>query len=94
MATRSLWFAMGSHTAWNFLQGDMLGVAVSGFGAATDSLFQLLGYMEHIRGQDSGNPFSDRAGVARSVGRYTGIQNNIPQPVVRWISIQPWVPEQ
>jgi uncharacterized protein len=39
MATRSLWFAMGFHTAWNFLQGNIFGVAVSGNGAPTDSLF-------------------------------------------------------
>jgi hypothetical protein len=42
MATRSLWFAMGMHTAWNFLQGAIFGVAVSGTGAPTDSLFQPL----------------------------------------------------
>jgi membrane protease YdiL (CAAX protease family) len=40
MATRSLWFAMGLHTAWNFLQGAIFGVAVSGSVAPTDSLFQ------------------------------------------------------
>jgi membrane protease YdiL (CAAX protease family) len=42
MATRSLWFAMGLHTAWNFLQGAIFGVAVSGIDAPTDSLFQPL----------------------------------------------------
>lgn len=42
MATRSLWFAMGLHTAWNFLQGTIFGVAVSGTGAPTDSLFKPL----------------------------------------------------
>ena len=42
MATRSLWFAMGLHTAWNFLQGTIFGVAVSGNGAPTDSLFRPL----------------------------------------------------
>jgi membrane protease YdiL (CAAX protease family) len=42
MATRSLWFAMGLHTAWNFLQGTIFGVAVSGNGAPTDSLFHPL----------------------------------------------------
>jgi membrane protease YdiL (CAAX protease family) len=42
MATRSLWFAMGLHTAWNFFQGAIFGVAVSGIGAPTDSLFQPL----------------------------------------------------
>lgn len=42
MATRSLWVAMGFHTAWNFLQGNIFGVAVSGSGAPTDSLFQAL----------------------------------------------------
>ena len=40
MATRSLWVAMGMHTAWNFLQGTIFGVAVSGVGAPTDSLFK------------------------------------------------------
>jgi hypothetical protein len=42
MATRSLWFAMGLHTAWNVLQGAIFGIAVSGAGASTDSLFQPL----------------------------------------------------
>jgi len=42
MATRSLWFAMGLHTAWNFLQGTIFGVAVSGNGAPTESLFRPL----------------------------------------------------
>jgi membrane protease YdiL (CAAX protease family) len=42
MATRSLWFAMGFHTAWNVLQGTIFGVSVSGIGAPTDSLFQPL----------------------------------------------------
>lgn len=41
MATRSLWFAMGMHTAWNFLQGDIFGVAVSGNGTS-NSLFTAL----------------------------------------------------
>jgi membrane protease YdiL (CAAX protease family) len=38
MATRSLWIAMGLHTAWNFLQGALFGVAVSGNGTP-NSLF-------------------------------------------------------
>lgn len=38
MATRSLWVAMGLHTAWNFLQGALFGVAVSGNGTP-NSLF-------------------------------------------------------
>ncbi|NWF78776.1 MAG: CPBP family intramembrane metalloprotease [Chloroflexi bacterium] len=42
MATRSLWFVMGLHTAWNFLQGALFGVAVSGADAPTESLFQPL----------------------------------------------------
>jgi len=29
-ATRSLWFVMAMHAAWNFTQGPLLGVAVSG----------------------------------------------------------------
>jgi len=40
MATRSLWVVMGMHTSWNFLQGTIFGVAVSGNNAPTDSLFQ------------------------------------------------------
>ena len=40
MATRSLWVVMGFHTAWNFLQGAVFGVAVSGNGVPTDSLFK------------------------------------------------------
>ncbi len=42
IATRSLWAAMGMHTAWNFLQGTIFGVAVSGNGAPTASLLQPL----------------------------------------------------
>jgi uncharacterized protein len=42
MATRSLWVAMGFHTAWNFLQGAIFGVSVSGTGAPADSLFNPL----------------------------------------------------
>jgi uncharacterized protein len=42
MATRSLWVVMGFHTAWNFLQGAVFGVAVSGNGVPTDSLFKPL----------------------------------------------------
>src|SRR6185503_10702578 len=45
MATRSLWFAMGLHTAWNVLQGTIFGVAVSGTEAPADSMFQ-----SHIQG--------------------------------------------
>ncbi len=40
MATRSLWVVMGFHTAWNFLQGTVFGVAVSGNGVPSDSLFK------------------------------------------------------
>lgn len=40
MATRSLWVAMGFHTAWNFLQGAIFGVAVSGNAAPTASVFK------------------------------------------------------
>ena len=60
MATRSLWFAMGMHTAWNFLQGNIFGVAVSGNGAPTDSLLQPL-----IEGNPwlTGSTFGIEAGV-------------------------------
>ena len=47
MATRSLWCAMGLHTAWNFLQGAVFCVAVSGTGAPTESLFQPLIHGNH-----------------------------------------------
>ena len=30
--TRSLWFCMGLHAAWNFTQGPLLGISVSGIG--------------------------------------------------------------
>lgn len=30
--TRSLWFCMGLHAAWNFTQGPLLGIPVSGYG--------------------------------------------------------------
>jgi hypothetical protein len=30
--TRSLWFCMGLHAAWNFTQGPLLGITVSGVG--------------------------------------------------------------
>lgn len=42
MATRSLWFAMGLHTSWNFLQGTIFGIAVSGAGSPDASLFKPL----------------------------------------------------
>jgi uncharacterized protein len=42
MATRSLWVVMGFHTAWNFLQGAVFGVNVSGNGVPSDSLFKPL----------------------------------------------------
>ncbi|MDZ4719581.1 MAG: CPBP family intramembrane glutamic endopeptidase [Roseiflexaceae bacterium] len=47
MATRSLWFAMGLHTAWNFLQGALFGIAVSGTGSPPESLFQPLIQGDH-----------------------------------------------
>ncbi|HEY6952095.1 MAG TPA: CPBP family intramembrane glutamate endopeptidase, partial [Bacteroidota bacterium] len=31
--TRRLWFAVGVHMAWNFAQGGIFGIAVSGFAA-------------------------------------------------------------
>ena len=33
MVTRRLWAAIGLHMAWNFTQGGIFGVAISGFGA-------------------------------------------------------------
>ena len=33
MATRRIWFAMGTHIAWNFFQGGVFGVATSGVAA-------------------------------------------------------------
>lgn len=38
MATRSLWFVAGIHTAWNFFQGAIFGITVSGTGPVEDSL--------------------------------------------------------
>jgi hypothetical protein len=38
MATRSLWFVSGLHTAWNFLQGPVFGFNISGSNIATESL--------------------------------------------------------
>jgi hypothetical protein len=38
MATRSLWFVAGLHTAWNFLQGPIYGFNISGSGLTTESL--------------------------------------------------------
>jgi membrane protease YdiL (CAAX protease family) len=40
MATRSLWFVAGLHTAWNFLQGPIYGFTISGTGETTDSLIR------------------------------------------------------
>ncbi len=37
--TRSLWFVMGIHAAWNFTQGALLGIPVSGI-AVSDSLLE------------------------------------------------------
>lgn len=37
--TRSLWFVMGIHAAWNFTQGALLGIPVSGI-AISDSLIE------------------------------------------------------
>ena len=38
MLTRRLWLAIGLHIAWNFTQGGIFGVAISGF--ASDGLLQ------------------------------------------------------
>lgn len=35
MYTRSLWFSIGLHFGWNFIQGHVLGFAVSGYSAPT-----------------------------------------------------------
>jgi membrane protease YdiL (CAAX protease family) len=40
MATRSLWFVTGLHTAWNFLQGPIYGFNISGSGQTTQSLLK------------------------------------------------------
>jgi hypothetical protein len=33
VVTRRLWFAIGTHAAWNFTQGGIFGLAVSGHGS-------------------------------------------------------------
>jgi membrane protease YdiL (CAAX protease family) len=38
MVTRRIWFAMGTHIAWNFFQGGVFGVATSG--VATEGLLK------------------------------------------------------
>lgn len=38
MLTRSLWFPIAIHYAWNFTQGSIFGASVSGNGAADESL--------------------------------------------------------
>lgn len=38
MLTRSLWFPIAIHYAWNFTQGSIFGASVSGNGVAEDSL--------------------------------------------------------
>lgn len=40
MATRSLWFVAGLHTAWNFCQGPIFGFEISGSGISFDSLLR------------------------------------------------------
>ncbi|MEI7771701.1 MAG: CPBP family intramembrane glutamic endopeptidase [Chloroflexales bacterium] len=40
MATRSLWFVSGLHTAWNFLQGPIFGFNISGSNIVTESLLR------------------------------------------------------
>jgi membrane protease YdiL (CAAX protease family) len=37
--TRNLWFPIGLHLGWNFTEGDLIGVPVSG-GSATHSIFR------------------------------------------------------
>lgn len=40
MRTRSLWFPIGIHWAWNFVQGPILGLVVSGSSTATDGVIE------------------------------------------------------
>lgn len=40
VATRRLWVPIGLHIAWNFTQGGIFGVTISGSGLGTDGLFR------------------------------------------------------
>ena len=68
--TRSLWFCMGLHAAWNFTQGPLLGIRVSGFDV--DGLLE-----SHTQGPEliSGGAFGAEASILTvvicvSVGLY------------------------
>lgn len=68
--TRSLWFCMGLHAAWNFTQGPLLGIRVSGFNV--DGLLD-----SHTQGNTwiSGGEFGAEASIltvilCTSVGLY------------------------
>ena len=58
MLTRRLWFAIGLHVAWNFTQGGIFGIAISGF--AFDGLLQ-----SELKGSEllSGGAFGAEASV-------------------------------
>jgi len=56
--TRSLWFCMGLHAAWNFTQGPLLGISVSGI--------EVKGLLaSHTSGHEliSGGPFGAEASI-------------------------------
>ncbi len=57
--TRNLWFAIGIHLGWNFTEGDLIGVPVSG-GAAPHSVFRAV-----LHGPDllTGGAFGPEASV-------------------------------
>ncbi|NTW02788.1 MAG: CPBP family intramembrane metalloprotease, partial [Oscillochloris sp.] len=71
MFTRSLWFVFGLHTAWNFLQGPVFGINISGSNLVHESLL-----IPSIQGPDllTGGAFGIEASlVAVLLGLALGI---------------------
>jgi membrane protease YdiL (CAAX protease family) len=52
--TRSLWIPIGLHAAWNWIQGALLGVSVSGFPVANSLLISTLEGPEILSGGEFG----------------------------------------
>lgn len=69
MLTRSLWFATGVHVAWNWMQGPLFGVAVSG----TDTQSLLESQLVGPEAWTGGAFGAEAGGVALLIGIVTGV---------------------